>query len=176
MKRERVSIERAIAEAHKNSGKCVRKAIFGKPFNLNFPALFSEEACQTLADALRKLADDIEPESSKAVRRLTALAHLEDNWDGEDAPKPAPDALRRAKEIATWAGAHRLAISEIDADVLGGVSVYLRGNSGRKAWIACMNTGEDTVVLSDQEVVDSTSLHPDSRRRILEFLAGDAYH
>jgi hypothetical protein len=51
-----------------------------------------------------------------------------------------------------WALERGLMIADVDADVLGGVGVWVRGHVGhaqREAWISCLNGGQRTVVLND---------------------------
>jgi hypothetical protein len=110
--------------------------------------------------------------------RLAKLFELEDDWDGEGAPKPSRPALQRADAVVRWAHESGLVMTDVDADVLGGVAVWLRADPMspvRSAWIACMNNGQDTLVLS--EARDVTGHAPwdasdAAKATILDFLRG----
>jgi hypothetical protein len=82
--------------------------------------------------------------------RFAKMAQLEDSWDGEGAPAPSRETIKRANEVVHWALETGL-VTDIEADVLGGVGVILRAYTktvSGSAWVACMNNGLDTVVLS----------------------------
>lgn len=81
---------------------------------------------------------------------LNAIEHIrsyEADWDGCGADPPNELSLALATEVVTWAKSHNLNIAEIDADVLGGVAIWIDGALGRSVWISCMNSGELTVCL-----------------------------
>ncbi len=90
-----------------------------------------------------------------AQLQVGALQQLEDGWDGEGAPRPSPQAIARAFNVVAWAEEAGLSVSDVDADVLGGVGVWIRGadRDDRVAWIACMNNGQDALVLSEGKTV-----------------------
>jgi hypothetical protein len=86
------------------------------------------------------------------VARFAELSLLQDDWDGEGAARPSIEAIRRASDATTWAHGAGLVVEDIDADVLGGVGLWVRAYAHRGArtvWIACMNNGQDTAVLSE---------------------------
>jgi len=88
--------------------------------------------------------------------KLAKLSLLEDGWDDEGAPRPSLDAIRRADRALDWASQSGLMVSDVGPDVLGGVGIWLRSFSNynaRAAWIACMNNGHDTIVLSENGAV-----------------------
>lgn len=101
------------------------------------------------------------------------LKNLKDNWDGASAPSPNIAAINRAKNIANWANMNDLDISDIDADVLGGVAIYLQSRiSKRKAWISCLNKGYDVVVLYEDKNIRSNGIFETKKKDIIEFLNG----
>jgi hypothetical protein len=82
---------------------------------------------------------------------LKALPHLTGGWDGEGAPAPNERAIELANEIAAYAREHDIEVMCVDADVLGGIAVHLRGRRDRRAWVSCLNNGQCTYVLCDPE-------------------------
>jgi hypothetical protein len=113
-----------------------------------------------------------------AQLQVSALQRLQDGWDGEGAPRPSPQAIARAFNVVTWAEDAGLRVSEIDADVLGGVAVWLKGERGdeRAAWIACMNSGEDALVLSEGRTVHAHApWNTDAQLQVTTFLGGNEH-
>jgi len=90
-------------------------------------------------------------------KQLEAMRHLVEGWDGQDAPPPNREALDYAQEIVRWALQQGLVITEVDADVLGGVAIWMAGQSGTTAWVACMNNGAKTLVLTENGDVNHSS-------------------
>jgi hypothetical protein len=111
--------------------------------------------------------------------RLAALQRAEDGWDGEGAPRPSAEAIARAFGVLNWAERAGLRVSDVDADVLGGVAVWLKGDleaNRLSAWIACMNNGHDTVVLSAGDEVHSHGpWNPAGQDETVAFLAGSEH-
>ena len=109
------------------------------------------------------------------MQHLSKLRGLPDDWDGEGAPKPNVESLSRAKEVIDWALDRALVIEDVDADVLGGVAVWLVSAAGsrRRAWIACMNDGQDTLVLQDGSEVQHAPWGEASRALVTGFFASE---
>jgi hypothetical protein len=89
-----------------------------------------------------------------AVPELEALAQLSDDWDAEGAPAPSAETLQAARVLVENAHRIGLPVLDIDADVLGGVGVWLSwppdhpdGQAERWTWLSCMNSGARTVTL-----------------------------
>jgi hypothetical protein len=100
------------------------------------------------------------------------LKQLEDNWDGEGAPKPTDEAIRRAMSVLAWAESRQIKVLDVDADVLGGVGVRLRGSTGTTLWIACMNSKKDTAVWSEgMRVKGHSPIESDNYHRLDMFLS-----
>jgi hypothetical protein len=95
---------------------------------------------------------------------LKDVVALEDNWDGEGAPKPSPDALARAADVLRWAESREVEVLDVDADVLGGVAVYVRtvdvSTRAVLVWLACMNSGLTTAVWSMGDAGTGSALIP----------------
>jgi hypothetical protein len=53
--------------------------------------------------------------------QLMLLSKLQDNWDGDDAPAPAKEALQRTR---TFLDGLKRQPDDIDADALGGVALW----------------------------------------------------
>ncbi len=70
---------------------------------------------------------------------------LQDNWDGEGAPRPNAAAIKRARGFFTAGAAAGLEF-EVDVDVLGGMALMFYGRSDYSLWVACFNSGQDTIV------------------------------
>lgn len=87
---------------------------------------------------------------------LGSLGSLQDDWDGEGAPRPSGEALERAQTVMDWAESKGLLVVDLDADVLGGVALYIKASAGadRQVWIGCMNKGGDTAVMSTSSKVE----------------------
>lgn len=125
-----------------------------------------------LVSALRALADQLE-RLEPSADPLRQLVDLQDDWDGEGAPRPSDGAVRRAREVLGWVRNNNLFILEVDADVLGGVAIYLKADerSDKRVWIACMNDGKDTAVMSTRDaVVDHCMFSLTEPDRVLRFL------
>jgi hypothetical protein len=90
---------------------------------------------------------------------LEDLKQLEDDWDGEGAPKPSDAAIERTANVLRWAEERCLQVSDVDADVLGGVAVRLRTPEPGPltVWVALMNNGRDTAVWSSEHHVVASS-------------------
>lgn len=106
------------------------------------------------------------------VADVTKLRELKDGWDGEGAPVVADRAISLALEMVSWAEVHGLLVTDVDADVLGGVAVWVEGpGGGRRAWLSLMNNARDTVLLMENgKTLSSGSLSERSRESILSFL------
>lgn len=109
--------------------------------------------------------------------RLDELSRLQDGWDGEDAPRPSSDAIRRANGVIRWAAINRVRTSYIDSDVLGGVAIFVHGQSihrDREVWFSIKNDNQDTLVASAGDaVVWHAMLTADSVARAAAFLKGE---
>ena len=109
--------------------------------------------------------------------KLASLFSLDDDWDGEGAPRPSTQALGRADHVIRWAHENGLVVTEVDADVLGGVAVRLQAHvlrPVRTAWVACMNNSRDTLVMSEdgRGVVSHEAWGgTDSESRVWSFLS-----
>ncbi len=89
---------------------------------------------------------------------LEFLRQLPDNWDGADAPKPTPGAIMRAETVFCLVKSGGVQVTDVDADALGGVALWLAGPTPkRSAWLSFMNDGTDTLVLSDNGKVTHQS-------------------
>lgn len=117
-------------------------------------------------------ADIVTERNQRALDALDDLRKLADDWDGEGAPRPSDEAIERAKDIVRWACDRGIDLgdAEIDADVLGGVAIWIEPRPGRRAWIACMNSGHDTLVLSDDGVIKHAPWNETAQQRLLSFI------
>lgn len=130
-------------------------------------------AVRLLAEARPKpAAADARHEA--AVSRLEGLSRLADGWDDDEAPRPSADALGRAREALDRAATHGLFPEEVDADVLGGVALWFAAEGDkpeRRAWIACMNEGRTTFVLTvDDKPVDGGKLTETAWHKLVAFV------
>lgn len=107
---------------------------------------------------------------------LNSLRDLKDDWDNEGAPAPSAAAVDLASLIVEQtSGLKGVQVADIDADVLGGVAVWLCSTShpARRVWISCMNRGKHSVVCMDGATVHThAALSPESFERASFFLAG----
>lgn len=138
------------------------------------PRLPADFASQ-VAIALRKMAYQIEANShprpwpSATVgddlrAGLAKMATLEDDWDEEGAPAPLPAAVARGLVALELAEKRGLLVTDVDADVLGGVALYLMRSQDedRSVWISIRNNGRDTASLSTAvEMVASVPFRAD---------------
>lgn len=86
-----------------------------------------------------------------------------------DYPLPSPDAVHTASGVLAWLWAHGLSVESISPDVLGGVAIYVDGNGGR-AWIAIMNNGGRTIVLTRSRKSTGYPLSDDTLSQMKTFL------
>jgi hypothetical protein len=116
--------------------------------------------------------------------QLETFRTYSDNWDEEGAPAPSPDAIARAQKVLDWAEAKGLTVTEVDADVLGGIAIFFASKNRRACtvWIACMNTEGDAAVCTTEDRTISHfmfSMEDASATKVLEFLGaldGKARH
>lgn len=64
-----------------------------------------------------------------------------------DHPPPSAEALVRAQEAIDRLTELQVPIEELDTDVLGGIAIHFQ-RPGYRAWLAIMNSGHDTLMLS----------------------------
>lgn len=87
------------------------------------------------------------------------LRSLHDHWDGEYAPRPNADAICRAELLVTKAKMLNLVPCSVDADVIGGVAVSF-WRAPFMVWIALMNNGHDSIVVTHHGTGGSISTSP----------------
>lgn len=97
--------------------------------------------------------------------KFAALELLEDNFDDEGAEKPNEIAFKAAYEVVGWAFENWLDITDIDADVLGGIAVWL----GNIIWISCSNRGSVTATINHSGKIVSGQFE-DMKKTIYEIL------
>ncbi len=139
----------------------------------NFRAL-SRETRRAWSLLLRRFADALDP-CGNMHEQLTAFGTYQDNWDDEGAPAPSRAAIDRAHTTLDWAEMNGVSVVGVDPDVVGGIGVFLENPSdgSRRAWIACMNDGSDTAVLSLHDQVSEHfifGVDDESPKRVLRFL------
>lgn len=89
-----------------------------------------------------------------------------------DWPDPTAASRQQADAVLAWAKRRGLTVADICTDVLGGMAVYL-GGANREVWIACMNSGAFTAVLSESRKVAASftmSLEGEPADRVVAFL------
>lgn len=101
---------------------------------------------------------------------ITILKNLQPNWDGEGADVPSEESINSAKEIVTWASQNNLDIEDVDADVMGGVAIYLRGVYNRTVWLAIMNSGSRSIILQHDRNIVGHVLDDNSINDVKDFL------
>ena len=123
----------------------------------------------------RLAASDVQAPVCPAEAHLAPLAALADGWDGEGAPAPAPAAIEAAREVLRDLAMHdhHPEADAIDADVMGGVAVYLYGPPGsdRSVWLAFGNDGANTVHCTGPCAPPGARLTPESMADALAFVA-----
>lgn len=109
------------------------------------PVLLLAASCETV-DVQRVESSAVEP-----FTELDKLGELTDGWDGDDAARPNDAAIWSAKANLAKLIHHGLQPDDVDADVLGGVGVVFIGrtNPEHRGWLACMNSGNNKLVLTD---------------------------
>jgi hypothetical protein len=180
----------------------LQTAYFLPNFDVQLPVLdgLGTEPKRAWAKALRGFADQLDPPSASEFPeppgisiastfdratppgtmrdQLTAFRTYPNNWDDEGAPAPDAAAVDHAEAVVDWAKQNGLTVAEVDADVMGGIAVFLASSPpGRSAWIACMNKGGDTAVLSEGSRGGDHfmfSLGDESANRVLRFLTGES--
>jgi len=115
----------------------------GCPTRPTAPRVMDDGECASPSGSLRYA-------SAGPTPLLQFLRALPDSWDGDDAPAPAPSAIDRAESLLRDSTMNGVQVAEVDADVLGGVAIWLAGPSpAASAWISLMNNGTDTLVLCE---------------------------
>lgn len=94
-------------------------------------------------------------------------------WDGEDAPIPSDATIQSAKEVIEALERNNLFADSIDADVVGGVGIYLSNSVGKTAWISIQNSGFKTIVLTYKDEIISYALGPQSFHDMKIFLQNE---
>lgn len=74
---------------------------------------------------------------------LRGIRLLQDNWDGNDAPKPTNAALTNAETIISLIKRNNFAIDDIDGDVDGGIFIAIANETtNRSIHFYCGNGGQ----------------------------------
>ncbi len=104
---------------------------------------------------------------------LIKLQSYQDNWDCRGASKPSLVSIEKAKIVIDWAILNNIDIGEVDADVLGGVAIYLinKNNSECFVWISCRNNGEQSVILINGKETEGLSWGDIDREWLKKYLA-----
>jgi hypothetical protein len=84
---------------------------------------------------------------SDPMTKLTKIAALSEGWDREGAAPPDNEAIGRAARTVAWAWKQGFQVDDVDADVLGGVAVFIRTGE-RSVWISIMNGGQGGALFS----------------------------
>ena len=79
--------------------------------------------------------------------RLECLAKLQDGWDGDEAPAPAPATITRARGLINLVG--RLP-DEIDPDAVGGIALWFYSRSAAMVMIGLRNNGAAVICAYSQ--------------------------
>lgn len=107
---------------------------------------------------------------NKDLDWMTELRSLLPNWDEEGAPVPSEESILKTKDIVGWAILNNLNIDSIDADVLGGVGIYLTGIESRTVWISVLNHENPIVVVRNNGIVKGYHLDIVSLEELKLFL------
>jgi hypothetical protein len=96
---------------------------------------------------------------SEASVWKSELEALEPNWDDEGAPTPSSDSISGAVDIVSWAERNGLQVESVDADVLGGVAIYLRSAAPKqRAWVSILNNGRRSILVDADGAVKGRPL------------------
>jgi hypothetical protein len=109
------------------------------------------------------------PEEARCFEHLRQLA---DDWDGDGAPRPNDEAIRRVHELEVSVKGRGFVLTEVDADVLGGVTAIVRaGNSGRSIACTFLNSGKSAIVWIDGDrVVHHSNISCEELEKAFVFL------
>ena len=107
-------------------------------------------------------------------KQFARIAKLKDGWDGDNAPAPSIVALYNANQIVNLAIENGLTIRDADADVIGGIGIWIKSHSSKQkeVWVSCLNGGQRSAVLiQDEHMVHSFKYDDEtSMSQILRFL------
>lgn len=101
------------------------------------------------------------------------LRALSPNWDDEGAPVPSEIAINKAKDIFDWVNQHGLTVESVDADVLGGVAIYLDEVNDKSTWIAIRNDGATSIIIRHDNKINGYDLNDFSLESLKKFLVSE---
>lgn len=101
------------------------------------------------------------------IEKVQELQRLPYNWDFEGADPPNENAAKNAIDFIHWALENDLEISDIDADVLGGIAIWI----GDNIWVSCLNYREPSVVIINDQMNISGPLK-DLKDEVKRFIGG----
>lgn len=114
------------------------------------PAITSPEMARATVHSLRTLANQIESQLTTSV----PMHVLQEDFNPDDDEPPTEAARARASALVAEANGVGLHVDEVDSDVLGGMGLLFFGSkelADRRAWVACMNDGRTSYVLTDED-------------------------
>ncbi len=114
---------------------------------------FYTDLTQLSSKSIIVLSNDFLMKMNKGeVNRMFGfLAKMPDNWDQENAPAPTEQALKAAKDIITRLYDFNVRPDDLDADVMGGIAIYISNKFGENMWINCRNSGGVGYVITSKE-------------------------
>jgi len=82
-------------------------------------------------------------------KQLDGLTHLQEGWDGYDAPTPSTQAIEQAQNVLRGMQGQLIRPQWISASADGGVAFSFAASDKRRAQIEVLNNGEKFVHLYD---------------------------
>jgi hypothetical protein len=84
------------------------------------------------------------------LQAIEDIKKLQPNWDSEGAEVPSEKSIHMALDVLQWAQQKNVKVLSIDADVLGGMAIYLTGTY--IVWVCILNNSSYGIIY------DNTSL------------------
>ena len=85
---------------------------------------------------------------TRLFKQISALRHLQFDWDHEESLPPSPQAILVAHNIVTESMRYSVIPDRIVASVDGGVGIYVRKGTDHYVMIECYNDGDIVVIFS----------------------------
>lgn len=84
------------------------------------------------------------------LQAIEDIKSLKPNWDSDGAEVPSEKSIQIALDVLQWARQNNVKVFSVDADVLGGIAVYLSGKY--LIWVSVLNNGTSCITYNEKSL------------------------